>query len=535
MAIESYRQCLDCRPDHILALNNLGAVLGATGNLAEAASVFQRAIIVDTTNSIAHKNLGSVLLAMRRYDEALLALRIAQRLEPDNVDVLITLSNLYKDVGEIENAVDCDRRAMALRPDHPVPADDLCYAIQYHPGYDSKAIATDLAAWNARHAAPLAHRIQPHSNDRNPDRRLRIGYVSPNFRDHCQALFMIPLLTHHDAQQFEITCFADISRPDHVTEQLKNLSHRWHDTADLPDTRVADLIRAEQIDILIDLSMHMTRNRLRVFAQKPAPVQITWLAYPGSTGMKAIDYRLTDPHLDPLDSTGCDEGVYVEQTLRLPETFWCYDPLTTDLPVNPLPSLHGQPFTFGCLNHFIKVNDAVLKLWARVLREVPASRMAILCDSGRQRKRVLDALGVDPSRIGFADRRPRRQYLELYHSIDLCLDTFPYNGHTTTLDAMWMGVPTVNLLGQTIVGRAALSQLSNVGLTELVAHSDDEYVHIATDWSRDLSRLANLRATLRSRMTNSPLRNAPRFARNIEAAYRTAWRAWCDPSRPSPR
>jgi predicted O-linked N-acetylglucosamine transferase (SPINDLY family) len=508
-------------------MNNLGAVLGATGDLAEAARVFQSAIALEPTNAIAHKNLGSVMLAMRRYDEALTAFNESLRCDPENVEALIALANLYKDIGEVERAIECDRCAIALKPDHLLPADDLCYSIQYSRDNDAPAIARELAAWNARHAAPLAHLIQPHKNDRNPDRRRRIGYISPNVRDHCQALFMIPLLTHHDAKQFEITCFSDVSRPDHITERLKKLAHRWHDTADVLDARVADLIRENQIDILVDLSMHMTRNRLRVFAQKTAPIQVTWLAYPGSTGMKAIDYRLSDPYLDP---PGEDESIYAEQTIRLPETFWCYDPLVDDLPVNSLPVLSGQPFTFGCLNHSIKLNDGVLKLWSRILREIPDSRLALLCDSGHLRDRVIEALSVDPHRIGLASRRPRRKYLELYHSIDLCLDTFPYNGHTTTLDAMWMGVPTVTLIGKTIVGRAAWSQLSNIGMTELAARDEDEYVQLAVEWSRDRSRLSQIRATLRDRMLASPLCDAARFARNIEHAYRSMWQSWCDRS-----
>jgi predicted O-linked N-acetylglucosamine transferase (SPINDLY family) len=292
---------------------------------------------------------------------------------------------------------------------------------------------------------------------------------------------------------------------------------------------VADLVRRDQIDILVDLTMHMANSRLLVFARKPAPVQVSWLAYPGSTGLSAIDYRLSDPY---LDLPGMDESIYSEKTIRLPDSFWCYDPLEgREIPVNSLPALETGLITFGCLNNFCKVNDSVLDLWARVMRPVENSRLLVLAHQGSGRQRVRDRLaqeGIDPSRIEFASHQAHRHYLELYHRIDLGLDTFPYNGHTTTCDASWMGVPTVSLVGQTGVGRGGLSILSNIGLPELVGHSQEQYVHIATELARDIPRLIDLRSTLRQKKEQSPLMDAPRFARNIEAAYRQMWQTWCN-------
>jgi predicted O-linked N-acetylglucosamine transferase (SPINDLY family) len=295
----------------------------------------------------------------------------------------------------------------------------------------------------------------------------------------------------------------------------------------MTDEEAAGRIREDRIDILVDLTMHMAHGRPLVFARKPAPVQAAWLAYPGTTGMSAMDYRLTDPHLDP---PGLNDHFYSETSIRLPDSFWCYDPLVTELAINPLPAEANGFLTFGCLNNFCKVNEQVLRLWAQVLKTVPGSRFMLLCPEGNHRQPLLDLMqrqGISPDRIELIAGRPRLQYLELYHRMDVGLDSLPYNGHTTSLDSYWMGVPVVTLVGQTVVGRAGLSQLTNLGLPELIARTPEQYVQIAADLAGNLPRLAELRRTLRARLQASPLMDAPRFARNIEAAYRQMWRNWC--------
>jgi len=286
------------------------------------------------------------------------------------------------------------------------------------------------------------------------------------------------------------------------------------------------MVRADRIDVLVDLSLHMAHHRLLVFARKPAPVQVSWLGYPSTTGLETIDYRLTDPF---LDSVGAADSCYSEKSARLPETFWCYDPLNETLFPNDLPALRNGFIRFGCLNNFCKVNDGVLELWAKVLAAVAASRLLLLAPLGSARQKVLESFsrcGIESQRIEFVDFAARSKYLELYHRIDLGLETFPYNGHTTSLDSLWMGVPVVTLVGATAVGRAGWSQLSNLGLTELAAHAPQDFVRIASELANDLPRLSELRSTLRQRMATSPLMDAPRFARNIEAAYRRIWKDW---------
>jgi predicted O-linked N-acetylglucosamine transferase (SPINDLY family) len=295
----------------------------------------------------------------------------------------------------------------------------------------------------------------------------------------------------------------------------------------LSDEQLADAIRQDQIDILVDLTMHMAKGRLLVFARKPAPVQVTYLAYCGTTGLRVMDYRLTDPYLDP---PGDSERCYSEQSVWLPETYWCYRPTIEAPPVNGLPALLAGGVTFGCLNNFCKVTAPTLAAWRRLLQAVPGSRLLVHSHPGKHRDRVRDFFtqeGVSPERVTFAGKLPITDYFRTYARIDVALDPFPYGGGTTSCDALWMGVPVVSLAGQTAVGRGGLSILSNLGLTDLVARDCEQYVRIAADLANNLPRLGELRATLRARMQNSPLMDTPRFAGNIEAAYRAMWQRWC--------
>ncbi len=257
-------------------------------------------------------------------------------------------------------------------------------------------------------------------------------------------------------------------------------------------------------------------------------MQVCWLAYPGSTGLSTIDYRLSDPYLDP---PGMDESVYTERTIRLPDSFWCYDPLENrNIPVNSLPAQETGVVTFGCLNNFCKMNDGTLALWAEVLRQAAGSRLVLLAPQGSARQRTTERFrqeGIDPHRIEFVPQQPRREYLKVYHRIDVGLDSFPANGHTTSLDSFWMGVPVVSLVGQTTLSRAGWCQLSNLGLRDLAAQSPEQFVRIAVELATDLPRLNELRSNLRRRMQQSPLMDAPKFARGVEAAYRRMWHTWC--------
>jgi predicted O-linked N-acetylglucosamine transferase (SPINDLY family) len=526
-AIASYRLAVQFKPDYGEAIINLGNALKAQGKLDEAIASYRQAVRVTPNYAEAHNNLGMALAAQGSLAQAVCSFEQALRLKPDLAEAHNNLGNALKDQGQIEAAIASLGSALALRPDVAIFHANLVFSLHYHPDCDGAALGRETRRWNDRHAEPLAIFRQPHANDLDPRRRLRVGYVSPDFCKHALAYVLLPLLSHHDHRQVEVFCYSEVPRPDEMTARLHSCADGWRNTVGLSDEQVADLVRQDRIDILVDLALHTANNRLLVFARKPAPIQVSWLGYPSTTGMSAIDYRLTDPYLDP---PGADDSCYAEQSIRLSDTFWCYTSPGDHPEVNSLPALTNGFVTFGCLSNFCKVNDRVLVLWAKVMGAVPQSRLLLLAPPGPARDRVLAVLrqeGIAESRVDFADRLPRERYLELYHRIDLCLDTLPYNGHTTSLDAFWMGVPTISLIGTTAVGRAGFAQLCNLGLPELAARTPQEFTAIAVGLAADLPKLAELRACLRARMRASPLLDGPRFARNIEHVYRDIWQRWC--------
>ncbi len=334
-------------------------------------------------------------------------------------------------------------------------------------------------------------------------------------------------MANHDRDTFEVFCYSDTPHHDSLTRRLSSYANTWRDVAAQSDEKLATVVRQDSIDILVDLALHSAGSRLLTFARKPAPVQVSWLGYPATTGLWAMDYRLTDPYLDPL---GAGDEDYSEQSVRLPHSFWCYEPPVEQTVVNALPALSRGFITFGCLNNPCKVNDLVLDLWALVMKAVPKSRMLLLMPDGTARSRTIEMFakaGIEPSRIEFVTRQRRQQYFELHQQIDVALDTFPYSGHTTTQDSLWMAVPVVSLRGQTAPSRGSLSVLSNVGLSWLVASTKQQFVEIAFQLCSDLSRLADLRLSLRQLMMRSKLMDAPRFTRDLEAALRGMWHRWC--------
>ncbi len=530
-AVAHYRQAIALVPAHADAYNNLGVTLREAGATHEAVQAFGTAIalrpgFVAALNNLAtaHRTLGAMDAAHARLREALAA-------APDHAVTLNNLGNVLKDQGRLAEGVAYYRRAIEADPGNVVAHGNLLYALSF-VAEDPLALREEGRRWSARHEAPLAGSRRPHANDATPSRRLRLGYVSPDFRHHCQALFMQPLLSHHDHDAFEIVCYASVARPDAQTHRLAALADVWRDVSRLDDAQLARTIRDDRIDVLVDLSMHMADSRPLLFARKPAPVQIAWLAYPGSTGIEAIDYRLTDPRLDPPGT----DAFYSERSIRLPDTFWCYDPLVdaadadTTLAVGPLPALANGHVTFGCLNNPCKLDDASLRMWRGAMDAVPDARLLLMLPEGEARPHLLARLaaqGIAAGRVGFTAFRPRAEYLRTYQGIDIGLDTLPYNGHTTSLDAYWMGVPVITRAGSTVAGRAGLSQATHLGLLDCVADSDARFAEIAAGLARDLPRLAALRAGLRARLAASPLMDGARFAAGFEAACREAWHGWC--------
>jgi predicted O-linked N-acetylglucosamine transferase (SPINDLY family) len=520
-AATSYRRTLELRPNFLEAHFYLGLVLHNLGQLEEAATNYQRAIEISPEHSELHNNLGACLKEFGKIDDALASCDRALALNPQNAMAHNNLGLAFKEAGRLDEAIACYRKAVTLDQSFTQAYSNLIYLLSFQPSADEKSILAEVKQFATTYAL---NELMPIASPRRPGdksgRRLRVGYVSPDFRDHCQSLFTIPLLSNHDRTQFEIYCYAQLDRPDNISERLMTFADVWRPTAGKSDEQLAQMIAGDEIDVLVDLTMHMAHGRPRLFARKPAPVQIAWLAYPGTTGVPAMDYRLTDPWLDPPE-LGDDR--YTEQTIRLPETFWCYDPLTAALEPNALPALTTGHVTFGCLNNFCKISDDTLSRWGRVMASVPSSRLILLAAPGQHRQRVISqfaSFGISSERIEFVGFQPRLHYLQTYQRIDICLDTLPYNGHTTSLDAYWMGVPVVTQVGHTVVGRAGWSQLNNLGLPELAAFDEQAFVDISVCLASDLPRLSQLRQTLRARLETSPLMDAKRFARAMESIYR---------------
>jgi predicted O-linked N-acetylglucosamine transferase (SPINDLY family) len=509
-------------------LTNLGTVLEAQGRPAEALALFEQARAADPTHAGALANSGLVLLAEGRVQEALERLEQAARLRPDSASAANNLAAAYRAQGDMPRAVEWCRRALAIDAEYGPAQSSLLACLNYLPDISTAEILAAHRRFGVRLEAPLRAHLRAHDNARDPDRRLRVGYVSGDFREHAMAFSIAPVLAHHNPESFEVICYANNVREDGVTARLRRSAHAWHRVAGMGDDDMAALVRAHGIDILVDLSGHTALNRLPVFARKPAPVQAAWLGYVTTTGLEAMDYRLTDARADP---PGADESGYTETLVRLP---WVtvFEPAADSPPVEALPVLAGDRFTFACLNHLSKVTPEFIALWAGLLQAAPESRLMFgnAGDPGVQR-RLVDAFavhGVAAARLAFRPRMPLREFLALHREIDLALDTSPYNGGATSCHSLWMGVPFVTLAGDRYMARMGATLLEQVGLGEFVARTPDEYVGLAVDVARDRGRLGALRATLRARVAASPIVDARGFVTGLEAAYRGMWRAWCE-------
>jgi protein O-GlcNAc transferase len=524
-AIAAIDTALKLRPNWSLAWSNRAKTLRDHGRLADATASARRALEISPELGEAQINLTGCLMDSGDIDEALKSVHRALELAPQNSTAHNLAANVLKEAGAVTEAIAELDRALELNPDDAAFHSNKLYLMEFDPRADPAALFAEQRKWNERHAVPRKKHDRPHDNDRTHDRRLRIGYVSPYFRDHAESFFVVPLLESHDHDCFEIFCYSDADHPDAVTARIRRAANVWRSTVGFSHEELADLIRRDRIDVLIDLSMHMAFNRALTFAQKPAPVQTAWLAYPGGTGLDAMDYRITDPWIDPA---GTDESHYREKSIRLPDSWVCFDPLA-DVP--SLPPRASGPICFGSLNNPCKHNTPLLEIWARVLDAVPDSTLLLQATSQFQRDRSMQLFGshgIDSKRIQFAPRCSRDEYRTLYQRIDICLDPLPYNGITTSCDALWLGVPVITLAGKHAAGRAGTSLLNNIGLGELVATDQDDFVRIAESLAGDSSHLADLRRTLPERMRASPLMDAHGFARNMEAAYRRMWSEWCD-------
>ena len=535
-AAEHLKRAAEIDPTIPEVHHNLGVALEHLGKLREAEASHREALRLRPGYPEAHNHLGAVLRKLGRTSEAAECHNQAIAIRPSYAEAYNNLAAALREQGDQPGAVASQRKAVELQPANAGAHSALLYMMHYDPASTPGMLLEEAKEWDRRHGGNFTAgdgRATSKTANTAPARpdcatRLRVGYVSPDFREHTVPRLIAPVLRHHDRSQVEVFCYSAVRNPDRVTERLKGLADVWRDISHLTDDASAELIWSDRIDILVDLAGHWADNRMTLMARKPAPVQVQ-VGYPGTTGLSAIDYRITDEWSDPPGA----ETFYAEKLWRMPRCAWCYEPDEDSPAVGPPPALSAGQVTFGCLNNPVKVTDQCLRLWGRILESVSGSRLLLLSAEGRENKALLDWLKraeIDPARVEPVRRQPRRQYLELFNHIDIALDPFPYNGETTTCDGLWMGVPHVALAGDRCASRRGVSHLNNLGLGELVASSEDTYVGIATTLAGDLRRLAELRASMRERMLRSPMMDYAGYIANLEAAYRQIWRAWCEDS-----
>jgi predicted O-linked N-acetylglucosamine transferase (SPINDLY family) len=511
--------------------NNMWATLEALDRYREAAAAFRNALKLRPDYPEAHFNLANALRKQGKHQEAIDAYQQALRLKPDYAHPLYNMAQSLGELADLQGVIACYRKVVELEPRHATAHGSLLYTLHYHPDYGPAELFREHVEWGRRHAEPLRSRIRPHLNDRSdPQRRLRLGYVSPDFREHTVPRFITAALAHHDRERFEIFCYSGtISKElDAVTDQLRKYADHWRDIASMPDSQAENLIRGDQIDILVDLRGHAGGDRMLLFARKPAPVQINMVGYFDTTGLPTMDYRITDSVQDPPGQT---EGFHVEKLIRIDPSCWCYTPDHKPPDVAEPPSLRAGHVTFGTLNKIIKISPPCARLWGRVLEKVAGSRLLVSvagADPGGVVRDRLAAMGLPVDRVDIVDKTPtRRRYLERFHEIDVALDTTPFNGITTTCDGLWMGVPCVSRSGDTSVSRAGRSILEAAGLGELACDTDEQFVRVAADLARDPDGLRSRRLAMRESLLASPLTAHRRFARSLEAEFRRVWLDWC--------
>jgi tetratricopeptide (TPR) repeat protein len=564
-ALTYFERALVLRPDFCEAHINLGTVFQAMGNGRAAVACYQRALHINPVSAQAHSNHGDALLSLddleqaevcylraleidprlkdaynglgilygqiRRLDDAVESYESAINIDPSDAGVYSNLGGVLKDLGRLDESLNALQKALDLDPSNVVAHNNLLFIHNYISNIPPSGLLIEAQ----RFGDMVARLAQPYidwPNSPDQERLLRVGFVSGDLHGHPVGYFLDGVLASLAAKfsaNLELFAYPTRACEDETTKRLRASCKAWRSTVGLSDAALAQRIREDGIDILVDLSGHTAGNRLPMFAWKPAPIQVSWLGYFATTGVATMDYFVADPWTLPQNQ----EPFFTEKIWRLPETRLCFTPPNAKVDVNALPALTNGYVTFGCFNNLSKMNDAVVQLWARVLNAVPASRLFLKYQqlaeaSVRQSTRERFAVhGITAERLIFEDYVPRANYLAAYHRVDIALDPFPFPGGTTTVEALWMGIPVLTLSGERFLARQGVGLLMNAGLSEWIALDHDDYLARAVAHAGDLQGLAALRARLRQQVLASPIYDAPRFAEHLEAALREMWRKWC--------
>ena len=522
------RAALSVKPAFPEALVVLAGLLESRGRPDDALAALEEALRQRPGYAGAWHNYGLLLQALGRPDDAEDAFRGAIGSDERFVPSQQSLATLLRQEGRVSEAAEILAAARRVAPGRPDLESAELHTLIYLDTPSPDDLYRRHRDFGARLEAAYPQRFLPFSNVPDPERRLRIGYVSSDFNLHPVALFLLPLLEHHDRSAYEVHGYSTGTRRDAVTSEIERRCDRWRDASQLSDAALAETINRDRVDVLFDLTGHAGPMRLAVFAQRPAPVAASWLGYLSTTGLNRIQYRFCDAHGDP---EGPADVQHTETLVRLPHSQWCYRPIVTRAHAERPPVARRGSVTFGSLNHVSKVSPASRALWARVLARVPGSRLVVTgVPEGRAREalaRDFGDAGVAAERVAYLPRAPMDEYLGRYDDIDVALDTTPYGGGATTCDALWMGVPVITLAGARSVSRSAASLLTTLGLNDWVAATADEYVEAAARVAGDAALLSDARATLRPRMQSSPIMDERAFARGFETACRRVWRTWC--------
>ncbi|CAG7633937.1 Photosystem I assembly protein Ycf3 [Paenibacillus solanacearum] len=524
-----YEKALFHSPNNPQIYLNLGVMKLDEKKYAQAEKYFFKALEINPGLAEVYNNLGIIYDEQGKDTEAIRFYKKALKINPNYDRAFNNMGNAYRNQGLAEKATDCYRNSLESNPEYTIAHSNLLLSMHYSPNIDPDALLEEHRNFDSRHGSALA-RPNYYSNELSLVRPLKIGYVSPDFRKHSVSYFIEPVLANHDKRRFEIYCYSDVVVQDDVTLRFKGYASEWRDIAGMTDSDIAELIQCDKIDILIDLAGHTAKNRMLLFARKPAPIQITWIGYPGTTGLSTMDYRITDAYADPA---GDGEHYYTERLLRMPKSFLVYSP-PKEYPVIDIDAVTNRAVTFGSFNHLAKITIEMIELWSKILKQVPESRL-VLKNNGLDQEEIQQRIrseffqfGIDKERIELIGwKSSSSDHLATYNQIDIALDTFPYHGTTTTCEALLMGVPVITLLGKYHVSRVGASLLSNIGLTQFITHSQFDYVERAVSLALQPELLNNLRSTIRGRFLQSSLTDAVPFTKDLEKLYAQVWDKYC--------
>jgi protein O-GlcNAc transferase len=581
-AANELRAALALRPDYAEGWCNLGVALERCNQPEEAAEAYTKAIELRPEYAQPHNFLGNALRRMGRLREAEESHNEALRLDDQSPGAWANLAATLSGQGRLKEVIAARRKVADLRPKSASAASALLATMHYDGTYSPEDLLAEARTWAKQHAARFAQDTPPYDNDLDPQRPLRIGFISGNLTAHPEGRLLRPILAHLDRETFSTFVYSTVGRGDGVTNTLRQLCDTWREVAGMRDAELAKGIVADGVDVLVDLGGHFGNNRMQLLARQPAPVQMIHFGYPGTSGLEQVGWRLSDPYADPVSETpeGSAASYTSERLVRVEGLAWCYEPPLEARSVGALPALSRGQVTFCCANNTIKVTEEAVDLWAKILLAVPGSTLAVLAEGdkaegtgkakapkvegqskadgkahedrqadeaartadeiardeleqrkaqerGRHLLERFAAAGVDVGRVTLAPRQPRGRYFEWIHSADIALDPFPYNGGVTSCDTLWMGVPLVSLRGRSYWARQGAALMSNVGHGQLIAESPDDYVRIAVELAGDLERLAEIRRSLRQRLAGSAVCDLAGFASRYGQALRKVWADWC--------